>query len=63
MVEQRPLNPHVEGSTPSRYTKISFPLSYPGDGARLLTENEAGSSPAEGAKYRYCELTFSQLSR
>lgn len=28
-----------------------FPLSYPGDGARLLTENKAGSSPAEGAKY------------
>ena len=29
---------------------ITFPLSYPGDGAALLMQNEAGSSPAEGAK-------------
>ena len=36
----------------------SFPLSYPGDGAALLMQNEAGSSPAEGANSRYCIETL-----
>ena len=35
--------------------EITFPLSYPGDGAALLMRNEDGSSPSEGAKTRYCE--------
>ena len=39
-----------------------FPLSYPGDGARLLTENKAGSSPAEGAKLREVNQTGSGLA-
>ncbi len=43
-------------------TKTMFPLSYPGDGARLLTENEAGSSPAEGAKLREVNQTGSGLA-
>ncbi len=43
--------------------EITFPLSYPGDGAALLMRNEAGSSPAEGANSRYFVLTFTKLSR
>jgi len=35
---------------------IMFLLSYPGDGAWLLTKNEAGSSPAEGANCSIAQL-------
>jgi hypothetical protein len=51
------------GSMPRGRSKVSFPLSYPGDGAALLMQNEAGSSPAEGANSRYFVLTFTKLSR
>lgn len=42
-------NPDIRLQCALNIANFQFPLSCPSDGARLLTENELGASPREGA--------------